>query len=968
MTDTAPVIARPASAGTSYRKKLIEVTLPLDAINEASAREKSIRHGHPSTLHLWWSRKPLATCRAVLFAQMVDDPSSVPEEFPTDQAQETERERLFVIIRDLVQWENSTNEAVLLKAQREIARSVARTAGIAAPSTKEEIERVLQEHAPPVLDPFCGGGSIPLEAQRLGLEAHASDLNPVAVLITKAMIEIPPQFKDQPPVNPEDRRRGMGVAWKGAAGLAADVRYYGQWMRDEAEERIGHLYPKVKLPKEQGGEEATVIAWLWARAVTCPNPACGATMPLTSKWWLSAKKGKETWVEPLVDRASKTVRFEVRTGNGTTPEGTVNRSGAHCVVCGTHVPFDHVRSEGKAGRMSQQLMAVVAEGQGGRAYVDPSVEQVAASESARPEWAPEAQLPHNPRDFKTPNYGMLSFADLFTPRQLVALTTFSDLVGETRAKVLADAQSSTLTDDGASMRQGGNGITAYAEGVSVYLALVISSLSDRMSSLCTWDAGGPTWGTKTRNTFARQALPMSWDFAEVNPFSTQSGSFGNSLDYTTKGIGSTGRVRGVADQIDAVAETQGRTRLVSTDPPYYDNIGYADLSDFFYVWLRHSLRNIYPDLFRTMLVPKAQELVATPYRFDGSKQKAQTFFEQGLGKAFDRIHEEAVPEYPVTIYYAFKQAESDGAAGSTGNAVVSSGWDTMLTGLLRAGFAITGTWPMRSELSNRMLASGTNALASSIVLVCRPRAADVGSISRREFLSTLRGELPAALTALVHGNIAPVDLAQASIGPGMAIFSRYTSILEADGSPMSVRTALGIINSELDRYLEEQEGQMDADTRFCVSWYEQYQYRRAKFGEADVLARAKNTSVNGLERAGVLESKGGDVRLLERAELDPEWQPLADTRPTTWEDTQHLITALQTRGEGEAGRMVAEMGGSRAEDARALALRMYGLCDRKGWAEEAGPYNELGASWSQILIQANDRGPRQATIEGLGGR
>jgi putative DNA methylase len=954
MTDTLPAVGKPASAGTTYRKKLIEVTLPLDAINEASAREKSIRHGHPSTLHLWWARRPLATCRAVLFAQLVDDPSSVPDEFPTDEAQETERERLFVIIRRLVQWENSTNEAVLLKAQREIARSVARTAGIAAPSSKEQIEQVLREHAPPVLDPFCGGGSIPLEAQRLGLEAHASDLNPVAVLITKAMIELPPKFKDQPPVNPEDRGRGMGVAWKGAAGLAADVRYYGKWMRDEAEQRIGHLYPKVKLTKEQGGGEATVIAWLWARTVTCPNPACGATMPLVRSFALSTKKGKETWVEPAVDRAAKTIRFQVKSGKGTVPEGTVERRGARCLMCGTNVPLEYVRSESRAGRMSQQLLATVAEGNRGRTYAAPDDFQVSVSQEAAPTFKPDGPIADNPGHTNVFRYGLTTWGDLFTPRQLVALTTFSDLVGEAREKVLQDA--GHLTDP-----------EVYADVVGTYLAFALDKIVDRASTICTWDSSPKM--EALRNTFARQAIPMTWDFAEGNPFSDSSGNWLFCVRWVVDAIESLPvQRRSSAETCDATNSRSSTSCVVSTDPPYYDNIGYADLSDFFYVWLRRSLRDVYPNLFRTMLVPKAQELVATPYRFEGSKQKARTFFEEGLGKAFDRIHEEAVLDYPVTIYYAFKQAESEAGNRSTGDAVVSSGWDTMLTGLLRAGFAITGTWPMRSELSNRMIASGTNALASSIVLVCRPRSVDAGSISRREFLSTLRSELPAALTAMVHGNIAPVDLAQASIGPGMAIFSRYASILEADGSPMSVRTALGIINSELDRYFAELEGQMDGDTRFCVSWYEQYQYRRARFGQADVLARAKNTSVDGLVRAGVLQAKGGDVRLLERRELDPEWQPLADTRPTTWEDTQHLITTLQTRGEPEAGRMVAEMGGSRAEDARALALRMYSLCDRKGWAEEAGPYNELGASWSQILIQANDRGPRQASIEGLGGQ
>ncbi|HVA92776.1 MAG TPA: hypothetical protein VNL71_23390, partial [Chloroflexota bacterium] len=657
----------------------------------------------------------------------------------------------------------------------------------------------------------------------------------------------------------------MARTWKGAQGLAEDVRYYGKWMRDEAFKRIGHLYPRVQLPREHGGGEATVIAWLWARTVTCPNPACGARMPLVRSFALSTKKGKETWVEPVIDQAARTVRFTVKSGTGTPPEGTVNRKGARCIVCGSPVPFDHVRSEGRAGRMDARMMAIVAEGKGGRIYLPPNQGQVDVAESAVPYWAPDAVLPHNPRDFKTPNYGMRTFAALFTPRQLVALTTFSDLVGEARARVRRDAVAARLAVDGAGLDAGGTGAAAYADAVATYLAFAVDRSVDRGSTICSWDSS--TKMEALRNTFARQAIPMTWDFAEGNPFSESSGNWQNNVEWTAMALGHVAtQSQGRVQQSDAIASRDHVERiLVSTDPPYYDNIGYADLSDFFYVWLRRSLQEIYPSLFGTMLVPKAQELIATPYRFDGSKARAEAFFEKGLGEAFEAMRATQHPDYPMTVYYAFKQAESegDGNASANGGAVTAStGWETMLEGLLKAGFSITGTWPMRSELGNRMIASGTNALASSIVLVCRPRPADAPTATRREFLQALKRELPDALRMLQHGNIAPVDLAQAAIGPGMAVYSRYARVIEPDGGPLPVRVALALINQTLDEVLAEQEGEFDADTRWALAWFQQYGVEEGPFGTAETLSSAKNTSVSGMVRAGILRAAGGKVRLL----------------------------------------------------------------------------------------------------------
>ncbi|NLE99378.1 MAG: DUF1156 domain-containing protein, partial [Anaerolineales bacterium] len=839
----------------SSRKKLIEVALPLEAINEASAREKSIRHGHPSTLHLWWARRPLAACRAVIFASLVDDPDNpgAPPAFveacrglplgKNAAASDTPRQRLFDFIERLVLWESTTDEQVL-----ETARALIRLATDGNP--------------PPLLDPFAGGGSIPLEAQRLGLEAHASDLNPVAVMINKALIEIPPMFAGQPPVNPASRgeergERGEGtgnreqgtgnreqgrggrpavpssllpVPYKGAAGLAADVRYYGEWMRERAWERIGHLYP------EYNGE--TVIAWLWARTVKCPNPACGAQMPLVRSFDLSKKAGRNVWVEPHVD-ARRRITFAVKQGKGRGPDGTVSRRGAVCIACGTPVPFDHVRDEGKAGRMGAQLMAIVTEGKNGRSYysADATHEQIA--DVAVPASAPDTDLPDQALGFRVQLYGMTKHRDLFTPRQLVALTTFSDLVGEARERIRQDAVAAGLPGDGVAddgtadgarpLRDGGRGARAYAEAVSVYLAFALDRLAERGNTLSTWQ----NTADKVRGVFARQAIPMVWDYAEVNSFSSSTGNFQDNTEWVAKAIdfcGASGDSVGIASQSDAAGllDVRGWT-VISTDPPYYDNIGYADLSDFFYVWMRRSLHDIYPAMFGTLLVPKTPELVATPYRFGGDKKAANQHFETGLSRAFKQMRKVVYADYPLSVYYAFKQSESD-TEDSTQSALSSTGWETMLNGLIESGFAIHGTWPMRTERGVRTLSLGTNALASSIVLVCRPRPADAPITSRREFVAALRRELPPALHQMQSGNIAPVDLAQASIGPGMAVYSRYSKVLEPNGQPLTVRTALQLINQALDEYLAEQEGELDEASRFAVAWFEQYGFRDGEFG------------------------------------------------------------------------------------------------------------------------------------------
>ena len=941
-------------------KKLIEVALPLDAINAAAAREKSIRHGHPSTLHLWWARRPLAAARAVIFGQLVHDPEDLwrcqnpgKEPVPQHKASWTKaRTRLFKIIEDLVLWENTTNETVLNAARDAIRESWRQTCELNK-HHPQAAELFNPDKMPGLHDPFAGGGAIPLEAQRLGLDSYASDLNPVAVLINKAMIEIPPKFAGRSPVNPPARttRQLIAPEWKGAAGLADDVRYYGQWMRDEAGKRVGHLYPSVTITEEmaaerpdlkpQIGKELTVIAWLWARTVKSPSPAYAhVDVPLVSTFILSSKAGKEAYVLPIVEKDA--YRFAVKVGKP--PEwakaGTKLARGANfrCVMSDSPMPGSHIYASGLAGSMGARLMAIVAEGTSGRLYLAPTHEHEVAARNAVPTWRPDLQMSENPRWFSPPAYGLTTYGDLFTPRQLVALTTFSDLVGEARERVRLDAIAAGLPDDDIPLKSGGLGARAYGEAVGVYLGITSSKATRFTTSLSVWRADEG----KLSRAFGRQAIPMTWDFAETNPFSDTGGDLDGLADGTADALEKfdTSRI-GSAFQQDATLQAISSGKVVSTDPPYYDNIGYADLSDYFYVWLRLAVRPIFPDLFATLAAPKSAELVATPYRH-GSKEKAEAFFLAGMTQAMYRMVEQSHAAFPVTIYYAFRQSESEPGEGTT-----STGWETFLDAVINAGFSISGTWPMRTEGATRVNSRNTNALASSIVLVCRPRAKDAGSISRRQFVRMLNETLPQALDAMTradegdHSPVAPVDLSQAIIGPGMAIFSRYDAVLEADGTPMSVKTALQLIN----RFLAEDD--FDADTQFCLAWFDQHGWESGKFGEADILARAKGTSVDGVKQASVVFAGGGNVRLLRWRDYPAEWDPATDARLPIWEALHQLIRAYKTKGESGAAQVLAQTA-SKAEAIRQLAYRLYTLCERKGQPDEARAYNEVVTGWSAI--------------------
>ena len=922
---TAPISTHTTShessiVTTTPKKKLIEVSLPLEKINAEASREKSIRHGHPSTLHLYWARRPLAAARAVLFAQLVDDPSARPEEFPTEESQDAERTRLHELMEQLVVWENSNNEKLLAQA-------------------REEIRKSNNGELPPVLDPFAGGGAIPLEAQRLGLEAHASDLNPLAVLINKALIEIPPKFANWEPVHPGSPDKESS-SYRRAESLAEDVRFYGQWMRDEAQRRIGHLYPKVKHPD---GTEHTVIAWIWARTVKSPNPANPIEVPLVRSWWLGKKKGKEAWIEAKV--VDGQVKYEVRHDNEGPKgdeDGTIGRKGGYAVGDGTPISLNYVREEGRAGRIGTHLIGVVAAGARGRLYISPTAEQIKAAGVPRPADIPEGDLPANPRDFKTPNYGMSTWSDLFTNRQLVALTTFSDLVEEARERALNDALAAGL-DRGERLENGGTGAEAYADAITTYLALGVSRTSDYSSSLCSWH----NTGEKMRNVFGRQAIPMVWDYAESNPFSTSSGNFLGQIEWVAKAL-----AHAPAEKPAFVAQQDASgmnytSLAVSTDPPYYDNIGYSDLSDFFYVWLRRSLLSVHSKTVGTMLTPKAEELVANPYRHDG-RLGAEKFFVGGFNSVFARIRHGSNLDVPLTVYYAYKQQDTRDTGTS------STGWHTLLDGLIDSGWEIRATWPMRTEGKVRLISSGTNALASSIVLACRPRPDNAPTTTRRAFVGALKAELPEALRTLIQGTIAPVDLAQAAIGPGISVFSRYSRVREADGSDMTVKDALLLINATLDEVIGDQESDFDPDTRFAVKWYRQYGWTQENSGVADQLARSSDTSLGALERGGIFEAKGGRARLLAPTELEGEWNPQTDDRLSIWEATVRLAAAMASEGAEKVGELLSlvSASGISLDAVKELGFWLFHEAEKKNHSQDALLFNGLVSAWGDVSEQA----------------
>lgn len=944
-------------------RKLIEVALPLDAINaEAAKSKRKAPAGYPTTFHCWWAQRPLATARAVVFAQMVNDPGFQQGsgfKFGKNKKEAAEeRKRLFAIIEDLVKWENCTNETVLERARAEIRKSWREVCTL----NKDHPEASTlfnPEILPALHDPFAGGGAIPLEAQRLGIEAVASDLNPIAVLINKALVEIPPIFAGKAAVGPppeisvkqlSTKERG----WSGSQGLAEDIRRYGQVLQAEAKRRLEHLYPPIEITSEMAvnrpelaslvGQQCKVAAWLWARTVKSPNPAFShLDVPLISSYVLSSKEGKQVYLEPQVkgDKYSFVVRAAAAPKEASNGTKDGRGSNFRCIISDTPIDGDYIKSEGQAGRMSMRLIAIVAEGKKGRIYLPATTEHENVANSVEAPWLPDLTIAGSTQYLGVKPYGMEKFSDIFTKRQLMALTVLTDLVSELRERVKVDA-AKVFGDDGKCLADGGNGATAYAEAIGLYLAFAVDRVLDYGSTIATWRPKD----NAMRSTMSRQAIPMTWDFAEGSPFGSSSSGFTESVKVVSRVMeflptGTSAK----ALQNDAQTQQLSENRIVSTDPPYYDNIPYSDLSDYFYVWLRRSQKAVFPGLFATLASPKREELVAFAYRHKDGKEGAETFFLDGMTHAMHRIAEQAHPAFPITIYYAFKQSEIADSGGT-----VSTGWETFLEAVLRAGLAVMGTWPMRTEGDNRQRGNQSNALASSIVLVCRKRPAGAATVSRREYLRELNATLPQALDEMTKGSgddrtVTPVDLSQAIIGPGMAVFSKYEAVLEADGSVMTVHKALELIN----RFLAEDD--FDPDTRFCLHWFEQHGWGPGLYGDAETLSRAKGTTVGGVKEAGVIESGGGKVRLTKWSEYPLDWDPRTDKRNPVWETLHHLIRALKNDGETGSGRILAAVKRN-SEAARQLAYRLYTLCERQGWAEDARAYNELITSWTGIEVAA----------------
>ena len=935
-----------------YRRKLIEVDLPLDAINAESAKEKSIRKGHPSTLHIWWSRKPTASCRAVLFTSLVDDPIDCQEEFKTEEEQSAERERLHDIVRRLVRWDstnetNRQNEELLASARWEIARSVARSRNEPPldPEDRNAVLAYLNDKALSVYDPFCGGGSIPLEAQRLGLKAIGSDLNPVAVLITKALIELPSEYRGQPPVNPESDNTGMltgkgkratVIPWRGAAGLADDIRYYGRWMRQEAWDRIGHLYPPLELPD---GSQAPVTAWLWTRTLPCPNPACKVEMPLTGTFQVSSKKGNEHWARPNFNPESGRLSFTVQdTPEGVPRGGTADGiRGATCIKCRSGAPPEFAREQSRNGKVRQVLTALVAEGkQKRRLFGSPTETHIRAAAEGHPAWQPSGNLPDKARSISIQAYGFTEWHHLFTERQMTALTNFCDLMKDLAQK---------LEEDQAEQQ--------YANIIQTFMALAISKLAHGCSSFNRWRPDAH----KVEGVFARQGIGMIWNFAEINPFSSTTQNWMAQVDWIADVVEHLPHNvnKGKTHQADAATTIHAdKGPVIVTDPPYYDNIHYADSSDFFYIWLRASLRDIYPELFGGILVPKQEEMIASRFRFKNPRDR----FETQLNKTLSLIRERCSPEFPASIFYAYKQQEEE----RQGRA--STGWETMLSALVNAGFQVTGTWPMRTEMSTRVNSIEANTLASSVILVCRPRPAEARQASRREFLNELEDELPRALEQLTReGHIAPVDLAQAAIGPGMKVYSKYSRVETISGDQVTVKEALAAINQAIANYDERQEGELDPPTRFCLDWMKQYGFGEGQYGEAQTLAQAKNVSIEGELRDAhsLVTAQGGNVQLQPLDYYSADRSP-SPGRMTAWEGCFRMAWNLDHQdGSIQGAADIARGMGSDAESVERLARILYNNFDRTKDSRRAVMFNNLVTSWDDI--QAEVARPPQGQMD-----
>ena len=891
-------------------RKLIEVALPLDEINAASKADKDRKTGTIKNLHKWFAPAPLPAWRALLFAALVDDPDD-----------EEKRAYLLDVIKRLVANKADLPDDDTLAEARSI------------------IKAQFPDGVPTVMDPFCGGGSTLVEAQRLGLPTLGSDLNPVPVLITRTLTELLPKVYGQQPLHPEKitakvgkgrgRNRQTGVdlfgtnedvVYNGYDGLSRDVTYYAERIRERAWEQLKNYYP------HQPGE--TPIAWLWARTAKCPNPACGIETILTTSWWLSKKKNDLAWIEPRVAKGGARLDVVARQKHGQAPRSPkVGRATFACIGCGTPLGEDYIRREGVTGRLGVRMTAVVLEKDGVRTYRAPTSEDDGGLPRALDSPLAGLRLEGWNRDVRPPLYGLATWDRLFTPRQLLTLTTFADLVAQIDREIINDG-----------------GTKEWAKTVASVLGLAVGSAPIAWSSQVRWRQR-ETAHAKAEPAFARNDLPMSWDFAEAY---FDSGSVGDWLGIvinTLRGVRwAANDASGETTKADARRVSANCGCLVATDPPYFDAICYADLSDYFYVWHRRALRDVHPDLYGTVTAPKSAELTAIPSHHGGDNEVARAYFIEGFTETFRNLRNSMADGLPMLVVYASKEQKS-GKGEETR-------WESILSAMLAAELEITGAWPIHMTSTTRMIGQGTNSVAAYIVMVCRPRRADAGTISLMDFTRELRRELPGAVLALQEASVLPVDLPQAVLGPGMSIFSRHKAVLDQSGQPIPVGRAMQLISTARGEILDEQQGEMDPASRFAVAWWESYGWQSGAFGIADQVVRPHGISVDDVVMAGVVESRGGQVRLLGETGLDRSWEPSKDAHPTAWEAVHHLADRLvDGGGVQEAAALLSKLGPLK-DQAQMLAYRLESIAARKGWAKDQERYNALIGSWSDMLAES----------------
>jgi putative DNA methylase len=868
------------------KRKLIEAALPLDAINAASRADKDRKTGTIRNIHKWFAPMPTPAWRALLFASVVDDPGTAEE-----------REALWSLIEELVaSGPEPPAESVLARAKNAIRTSVG-------------------HDVPLVLDPFCGGGSTLVEALRLGLPARGSDLNPVPTLISRALVTLLPTVSGQGPFS--ESHGQVAMSGDGRAGFVTDVLAYAEGVRESAQRALAANYP-------QSPAGNTVYAWLWARTALCSNPACGKRTVLATSWWLSKRKGERAWLLPATTRDSDEVEFRIETaGDGPVPPPKTGRGATFsCLHCAASIGEEHLAREGEHGRLAVRLLALACiDGEKKRTFELPDETQTLAAYGVQEDPAL--------RDLNVSDgggrqrFGCDTYADIFLPRQALALDTFARAVDGVRDRVIGDGAD-------------GN----YADTVATFLGLCVGRLAHANSSQCRWNVAATGFIPKIEPAFGRHDLPMSWDFAESNPFAGSVGDWNQVVKTALRAVrlapltGSA--ATGLADARRAIPESERGQVLVATDPPYFGHIDYSELSDYFYIWLRRALRRVHPDLFSVLVPPRRDELVALPSRHDGSSAGAYNYFVSGFTEVFRNLCQGQDERFPMLIVYAHREGERG-----------TAGWEAMLEAVLAAGLMVVGTLPLHATRNQRMTGLGTNALATYVVMVCRPRPDDAARITRQDLVRLLRAELVDAVSEFQAASIAPVDLAQAVIGPGMQIYSRHGAVLETDGSRVNVGAALSVINRTLAEIIDEQEADLDAPSRWAVTWYEQHGLESASFGEADQLARAKGTSADELVRAGIVDSGGNKVALIPRDEMPDEWSPATDAIPTAWEAVQHLVVALSVGGEQQAAATYRTLG-QLADPARELAYRLFRVAEGAGLSDEALAYNGLVTSWSEI--------------------